>query len=259
MNQPSATPNDWPDGVARHILPRCDSTNAEALRLAPGLSGPTWIMAREQTAGRGRRGRGWSMPAGNFAATLLMRPTGGPGDAARLSFVAALALYDALRDATGPAARLAIKWPNDLLLNGGKVAGILLESGGSAGRVDALAVGIGVNLIAAPPPEALEPGAMPAVSIAAETGLTTAPEDFLNLLAPAFDRWHRQMVTYGFAPIRAAWLARAAHLGGTITARTGRAEFTGIFETIDDTGALIILTAQGRQVIPAADIYFSGT
>ncbi|MDO5613208.1 MAG: biotin--[acetyl-CoA-carboxylase] ligase [Paracoccus sp. (in: a-proteobacteria)] len=254
---PADTRTDWPDGVARHILSRCDSTNAEALRLAPGLSGAAWIMAREQTAGRGRRGRGWSMQTGNFAATLLMRPTGGPADAAQLSFVAALALHDALRDAAGPAARLSIKWPNDLLLNGGKVAGILLESGGSGARLDALAIGIGVNLIAAPPADALEPGAMPAVSIAGETGLTIAPEDFLDLLAPAFDRWLRQMTAYGFAPIRTAWLARAAHLGGTVTARTGKAEITGTFETIDDSGALILKTSQGRQAIPAADIYFS--
>ena len=259
MNQSAPTGDSWPEGVARHILPRCDSTNAEALRLAPGLTGPAWIMTRDQTAGRGRRGRGWAMPPGNFAATLLMRPAGGPADAAQLSFVAALALYDALRDAAGPAARLAIKWPNDVLLNGGKIAGILLESAGSGGRIDALAVGIGVNLAAAPPVDALEPGATPPVSLSAETGHTVGPEDFLDLLAPAFDRWLRQMGAFGFGPIRTAWLARAAHLGGRITARTGRNQMTGTFETIDDTGALILLTAQGRQAIPAADIYFAET
>lgn len=257
MTDTAPTEDLWPDGVARHILPRSDSTNAEALRMAPNLSGPTWIMTRDQTAGRGRRGRGWSMPPGNFAATLLLRPPGGVADAARLSFVAALALYDALRDAAGPSPRLAIKWPNDVLLNGGKIAGILLESGGSGGRVDALAVGIGVNLAAAPPADALEPGAMPAVSLTGETGLTVPPDDFLVLLARAFDRWLRQMDQYGFAPIRTAWLARAAHLGSTITARTARTETTGTFEAIDDSGALVLLTAQGRQTIPAADIYFA--
>ena len=246
----------WPEGVARHVLARTDSTNAEALRLAPSLSGPAWIMAREQLAGRGRRGRDWAMPAGNFAATLLLHPQGGALAAAQLSFVAALALYDALGDACGPAARLAIKWPNDVLLNGGKVAGILLESTGPAVR--AVAVGIGVNLAAAPEAGAVEPGAVPPVSVLAETGHAVDPEAFLDLLAPAFARWQAQLDTYGFAPIRHAWLARAAKLGEPITARTGRAESHGVFEGIDDSGALVLRNAAGRQVIPAADVYFGG-
>lgn len=246
----------WPEGVARHVLGKTESTNAEALRLAPSLSGPAWILTRAQTAGRGRRGRGWSMPAGNFAATLALRPRGSPADVSLYSFVAALALHDALTDVCGPSARLAIKWPNDVLLNGGKVAGILLESAGQGGEVAALAVGIGVNLAASPQPEALEPGAVQPVSVRSETGHVIAPEEFLDLLAPAFDRWQRQLVTYGFAPIRTAWTARAARLGQTITARTGSATRTGTFEGIDDTGALILITAAGREIIPAADVFF---
>ena len=248
----------WPEGVARHVLARTDSTNAEALRLAPGLSGPAWIMAREQTAARGRRGRGWATPGGNFAGTLILRPKGGPAGAAQLSFVAALALYDALGDACGPAARLAIKWPNDVLLNGGKVAGILLESAGAGASVQAVAVGIGVNLAVAPETATLEPGAVTPVSVLGETGHVVPPEEFLDLLAVAFARWQGQLDTYGFQPIRNAWLARAAKLGEPIIARTGGTENHGIFEGIDDTGALILKTASGRQVIPAADVYFTG-
>ena len=247
----------WPEGVGRHVLARTDSTNAEALRLAPSLSGPAWIMTREQCAGRGRRGRDWAMPAGNFAGTLVLRSPGGVA-AAQLSFVAALALYDALADACGPAARLAIKWPNDVLLNGGKVAGILLESTGSGVGTAAVAVGIGVNLAAAPGAAQLEPGAVTPVSVLSETGHTVAPEDFLDLLAPAFARWLAQMQGYGFAPIRNAWLARAARLGEPILARTGITEARGIFEGIDDSGALILRTGAGRQVIPAADVFFGG-
>ncbi|WP_134726521.1 biotin--[acetyl-CoA-carboxylase] ligase [Paracoccus luteus] len=246
----------WPDGVARHVLARTDSTNAEALRMAATVTGPAWIMARAQTAGRGRRGRAWQMPPGNFAATLLTRPAGGPAQAALLSFVAALALHDALGLASGPAARLAIKWPNDVLLNGGKVAGILLESTGSAAGLEAVAVGIGVNLAAAPDAALLEPGAVPPVSVLGETGHAVTPEDFLDLLAPAFARWQAQLATLGFAPLRAAWTARAARLGQTITARMGTASQTGRFDGIDDSGALILATAAGRQVIPAADIHF---
>lgn len=248
----------WPQGVARHVLARTDSTNAEALRLAPGLSGPAWVMTREQFAGRGRRGRGWVMPAGNFAGTLVTRPQGGALAAAQLSFVAALALYDALGDACGPSARLAIKWPNDVLLNGGKVAGILLESAGTGGQVQAVAVGIGVNLAAAPQADAVEPGAMRPVSVLGETGHAVDPEEFLDLLAPAFARWQAQIETHGFAPIRHAWLARAARLGEIIIARTGRSESQGVFEGIDDSGALLLRTPAGRQAIPAADVYFGG-
>lgn len=246
----------WPQGVARHVLDRVDSTNAEAMRLAPSLSGPTWIMARQQTAGRGRRGRAWSDPPGNFAATLVLRPQGNPADAARLSFVAALAVHDALRRLCGPQLNVALKWPNDVLLNGGKLSGILLESIGAGASIQALAIGIGVNLAAAPDAAAVEPGALRPVSLQGETGLTVTPDDFLSALAAAFDDWHRQMRDFGFAPIRAAWLARAAMLGETITARTGTAEIAGRFDGIDETGALILTGPRGRQAIPAADVHF---
>lgn len=249
-------PGPWPPGVARHVLDRVDSTNAEAMRLAPGLSGPAWIMARRQTAGRGRRGRAWSDPPGNFAASLVLRPEGGPADAARLSFVAALAVHDALRQLCGPQLNVALKWPNDVLLNGGKLAGILLESVGAGSMVQALVIGIGVNLAAAPDPGTVEPGATRPVSLQGETGLAIGADDFLSVLAVAFDDWHRQMRDFGFGPIRTAWLARAAMLGETITARTGTVETTGRFEGIDETGALILSGPRGRQAIPAADVYF---
>ena len=251
-------PVSWPQGVARHVLDRVDSTNAEAMRMAPGLSGPTWIMARQQTAGRGRRGRAWADPPGNFAASLVLRPQGGPADAARLSFVAALAVHDALRQLCGPQLNLSLKWPNDVLLNGGKLSGILLESIGSGGAIHALVIGIGINLAAAPDMDQVEPGALRPVSLQGETGLTVSPDDMLDALALAFDDWHRQMRDFGFAPIRAAWLARAARLGETITARTGTAETTGRFDGIDDTGALVLTGPRGRQAIPAADIFFAG-
>ncbi|MGZ3216127.1 biotin--[acetyl-CoA-carboxylase] ligase [Paracoccus sp. T5] len=256
MNNPG--PAAWPEGVARHVLDRVDSTNAEAFRLAPSLSGPAWIMARRQEAGRGRRGRAWTDPPGNFAATLVMRPAGGPADAARLSFVAALAVHDALHRLCGPQLNLALKWPNDVLLNGGKLSGILLESAGAGGQVAVLAIGIGVNLAAAPDPGQVEAGALRPVSLAGETGLEVTPDDLLDAVAAEFAAWHRQMTAYGFGPIRNAWLARAAKLGETITARTGTAEITGRFEGIDDSGALILIGPKGRQAIPAADIHFNG-
>lgn len=257
MPQPRPKPllnSDWPSGVGRIILPEVDSTLSHATRLAPTLAGPTWILALKQTAGRARRGRVWVDPVGNFAATLVMRPEGGAEQAALRSFIAALALYDALVAVTGRTAGLALKWPNDVLLNGGKLAGILLESTGSGGGVGSLSIGIGVNLLNVP--ETVEDGALRPVSLLSETGAQVTAEEFLQAIAPTFARYETQFTTYGFAPIRTAWLNRAARLGEVIVARTGNSEFTGTFETIDDTGALILITAQGRQAIPAGEVFF---
>ncbi|MBV1868250.1 MAG: biotin--[acetyl-CoA-carboxylase] ligase [Marinosulfonomonas sp.] len=247
---------NWPSDVGRRVLPEIDSTNAQAARLAPDLTGPEWILALKQTDGRARRGRGWVDPPGNFAATYVMRPNGPPDQMALRSFVAALALYDACVAATGRAEGLALKWPNDVLLNGGKLAGILLESAGSGGNIPYLAIGFGVNLVAAPDAGSVEQDATSPVSLLSQTGAKVTPEDFLDLLAPAFAKWETQLTTYGFPPIREAWLSRAARLGEVITARTGKTETTGTFETIDVSGQLVLSTAKGRQVIPAADIFF---
>ncbi|MDD7970143.1 biotin--[acetyl-CoA-carboxylase] ligase [Roseinatronobacter alkalisoli] len=245
--------NNWPEGVARRVLPEIDSTNAEAARIAPGLSGPCWILALRQTQGRGRRGRDWRDPAGNFAATYVSRPGGPPEQVAQRSFVAALALRDALVTVTARPEGFALKWPNDVLLNGGKLAGILLESVGQGAQVSHLAVGIGVNLLHAP---AAEDGALRPVSLLSETGMSVTPEEFLDVLAPAFAHWEGQLVTYGFAPVRQAWMNGAARLGERIIARTVLDSHEGTFEGIDATGALMLRTAQGRRTIPAADVFF---
>ncbi len=245
----------WPEDVDRIVLDEVDSTNAEAARRAPGLARPTWIMARRQTAARGRRGRAWAMAEGNFAATLVFRPEMPAAEAARLSYVAALATYMALRDVADHAG-YALKWPNDVLLNGGKVAGILLESSGPPQRLDYLAIGIGVNLVAAPVPEAVEPGAARPASILAETGQRVAPEELLARLAVHAEHHLKTVRDAGFGAIRDTWLRRAARIGQTVTARTATAQVTGIFETIDDTGALVLLSQGRRIAIPAADIYF---
>jgi len=251
---------DWPEGYGRRVLASVDSTNAEAARRAAAHAGPEWILALEQTAARGRRGRAWANPPGNFAATLAMRPAEAPDRVALRSFVAALALYDAVSAATGRADGLALKWPNDVLLNGGKLAGILLESAGSgAGGNHGLshfAIGIGVNLAAAPAATEVEPGATRPVSLLSGTGVAIGPEAFLDLLAPAYARHETTFTTYGFAPIRAAWLARAAKLGETIVARTARDRHEGRFETVDAAGNLVLVTARGRTVIAAAEVFF---
>ncbi|MDW4496876.1 biotin--[acetyl-CoA-carboxylase] ligase [Sulfitobacter sp. D35] len=247
---------DWPEGYGRRVLPKVDSTLSEATRIAPTLAGSEWILAKTQTAARGRRGRPWAMPHGNFAATLVLRPEGGPGQAALRSFVMSLALFEAFVAATGREAAFTLKWPNDVLLNGGKVAGILLESAGTSRGVQHLAIGVGVNLAAAPAPDEVEPQALRPVSLRGETGARVDPEAFLDMLAPAYARLEDQFRSQGFAPIRRAWLARAARLGETITARTGTAETVGRFEDVDGDGNLILQTPQGPRAIAAADVYF---
>lgn len=219
--------------------------------MAPTLAGPAWILASEQTAARGRRGRAWSTPRGNFAGTLIMPRTGSPADAALRSFVASLALREAFVAVTGRTDAFALKWPNDVLLNGGKVAGILLETLG-----DYLVIGIGVNLAHAPTAAEVEQGAVTPVSLRAVTGVEVTPEDFLDALAAAYARLETQYTTYGFGPIRTAWLAHAARMGEVVTARTMRDETVGVFEDVDGAGNLILNTAKGRVAITAADVYF---
>jgi BirA family biotin operon repressor/biotin-[acetyl-CoA-carboxylase] ligase len=248
----------WPEGVEKRVLDEVDSTNAEARRIAPGLLAPTWILAQRQTAGRGRRGRAWADPVGNFAASLVMQPKEPAQQVALRSFVAALALYDSFVAATGQSNGLSLKWPNDVLLMGGKVAGILLESSGFGTDVQHLTIGIGVNLLHAPEGQNLEPKAVAPVSLAQTTGIEIAPEAFLNLLAPAYARHEQTFTHYGFAPIREAWLSRAARLSETIVARTTRDEYIGRFETVDEQGNLVLSTAKSREIIPAADIFFEG-
>jgi len=239
---------DWPEGVGRHVLTTVGSTNAHALGLAET---PAWVLAHEQTAGRGRRGRAWSSPRGNFYASYVMEVRERPETIALRSFVAALALRDSCIALTGLDASFKLKWPNDVLLNGGKLSGILLESQGG-GRV---AIGMGVNLIHAPTPEQVEQRAVLPVSLLAETGIRVTPEAFLDRLAPAFAQREAQLQR-GFDTIRGDFLDHAARVGERIVARTGTRTETGTFITIDDQGALILDLGDGRIAIPAADIFF---
>ncbi|ETX29493.1 biotin--[acetyl-CoA-carboxylase] ligase [Roseivivax isoporae] len=246
----------WPQGYGLVTLESVDSTMAEAARRLPEARGPLWIFAGVQTAARGRRGRPWANPPGNLAATLLMPMAEPPGVAALRSFVASLALLDAFVGVTGRAEPFALKWPNDVLLNGGKVAGILLETLGGRGAASHLAIGIGVNLAAAPAAEAVEPRALRPTALGPETGVVVDPVDFLGALAAAYARREAEFAALGFAPVRTAWLAAAARIGEAVTARTGTSETTGTFETVDPSGNLVLRTPRGRVAIAAADIFF---
>lgn len=246
---------NWPAGVGHFSFEEVTSTLDLAREQAVHHPNATWFTATQQTASRGRRGRSWVAPVGNFYGTLSL-PCVNLETASLRSFVAALAVYDALSELMRDGPKLALKWPNDVLLNDGKVAGILLESLLVNGKMWGVAVGIGVNLTTAPLMSQVEDGAIYPVSVKNETGVDVTPDTFLKHLASAFAQWDGQLTTYGFAPIRTAWLARAAKLGENITARLPNEDVKGRFDTVDQNGHLVLKTANGQRYIAAADIFF---
>lgn len=244
----------WPSGTGRVLLDSVDSTNEEARRRAEaGETGPVWIAAREQSSGRGRWGRPWSTETGNLAATLLMTFRGTPAQAARLGFPAALAVADLLAGFT-QGRRVALKWPNDVLLEERKASGILLENFGPSpdGRLR-IAIGVGVNLAHHPPSGETR---WPATSIAAVTGAAPDFEVALANLARNLDHWLGVLDSGGFDAVRCAWLARADRLGQTIDARLPKGVLTGRFAEIDADGALVLETADGTRRIAAGEVHW---
>jgi BirA family biotin operon repressor/biotin-[acetyl-CoA-carboxylase] ligase len=238
-------------------LDEIDSTNAEARRRAEaGDTGPLWIIARRQTAGRGRRGRAWETPEGNLAATWLGVLDKPPAHAAQLSFVAALAVAD-LASVYVPASLVRLKWPNDPLVDGRKVSGVLIESGRRDDGRLWVACGIGVNLAHAPvAPE--RPATTLAAHLSGEHGAPPSPDKALDDLAAAFDRWRTRWTREGFEPIRAAWTERATGLGQACEARLGNETVHGVAEALEDDGALRLrLRDGGVRRISAGDVFFS--
>lgn len=213
-----------------------------------------WLVGLRQTAGRGRRGRPWETGGGNLAATLLLRTDKPPGEAAQISFVAALAVADMLARYV-PESLISLKWPNDPLLGGLKVSGILIESGASPSGGLWLAVGIGINLAREP-----TESERPATSIA--THSEARPPGALEAaqaLAEAFERWSRVWVSVGFPAIADAWTARAHGLGEPCVARLGTETVEGVAEGLDGDGALRLRLDDGRvRRITAGDVFFGG-
>ncbi|RMD62941.1 MAG: biotin--[acetyl-CoA-carboxylase] ligase [Alphaproteobacteria bacterium] len=234
---------------------RVTSTNDEAARLAAdGAEDGTLVWAREQTAGRGRHGRTFISPPGNLYLSLILRPDCSPGEAAQLGFVAALAIADAIGTVTPPLMEVTFKWPNDVLLSGRKVAGILLEARTSPeGALEWLILGLGINVLSHP-----EKTDFPATSLVFE-GADPSLSDIVVLEAFArhflarVDTW----LNDGFAPIRRAWLERAHALEQEIHVRLAHETLTGTFRDLDETGALVLdLPGGSRRIITAGDVFF---
>jgi BirA family transcriptional regulator, biotin operon repressor / biotin---[acetyl-CoA-carboxylase] ligase len=226
------------------------STNAEALvRARAGEQGPLWLVTDHQTSGRGRRNRAWISPRGNLAATVLEVVTASPQVAATLGFAAGVALVQALRSFLIHA---ELKWPNDVLLRGAKLSGILLEAENVAEGRMAVVTGIGVNIVGAPQD-------VPYAAIAlADAGYALSAR---QLFARLSDCWVEARRLWddgrGMPELRTKWLSYAAGIGGPVTIQLGGRTVTGIFETIDDGGQLIVATADGRRTaIASGEVFF---
>lgn len=238
-----------PPGFRRIAFDRVASTNDEARRLAEaGAAEGLVVTGAIQTAGRGRQGRSWVSPEGNLYASFLLRPRVKPAQAGEFGFGAAVAVAETVeRLAHGVDSKC--KWPNDVLVQGKKMAGILLESRGTPDTLDWLIAGIGINLAAAP-----EKTAWPAASVAALGG-DPAVERALETLAARLDHWYRHWLTEGFAPLRQAWLARAHALGETIRISRNGDERAGRFAGLDPSGALVLeLAGGGRETISYGEV-----
>lgn len=233
-----------------------DSTNAEARRRAEaGEVGPLFITAAVQTAGRGRRGRSWDTSRGNLAATLLVTTDATPAQAAQLTFVAAFAIRD-LAEAFVPASLVRLKWPNDVLVDGRKLSGILIESGRNAAGALWLAIGMGVNLAHAP--ETVE---RPATCLAAhlKAGIVAppSPDEALGVLSAAFVRTAAAWLRAGFVPLREAWIRAATGIGQPCVARLDSESVEGVAEGVDHDGALLLrLPDRTLRRISAGDVFF---
>lgn len=236
------------------------STNEQAKSYAAkGDFGPLWIRADTQLSGRGRRGRAWDSAAGNLFCTGLFPVSGSARHTALLSFAAALAVYDTLETYVD-AGKLSLKWPNDVLIGGEKSSGILLESGVAAGQ-KWVAVGIGINLLSHPevtefpathvlahiPPEALDN----------PEPILTGPDAVLAILAAKFEHWRIVYAEQGFAPLRAAWLARAYNVPGPVTVKLPKEQFSGQALGLGENGELQVRLQDGTiRDVHAGDVYF---
>ena len=248
-----------PEGFRLLAFDEIDSTNDEARRqIDSGTESGLWIVARRQSNGRGRRGRSWISPDGNLFASLLLRPHVPLSQAAQMSFVAALAVHDALSSLTGDAARFRLKWPNDVLLDGRKLAGILLESA-SSGRPGArspetnwVIIGLGVNSAGFPPDVEF-----PATSLKAATGRDFTCQEVFGAVSLAMAHWLDHWRSAGFGHIRAEWKYRAAGVGEVITVRLESETLSGHFQDLNERGELILRLDAGEiQIVSAGDVFF---
>ena len=244
---------DLPHGYSLVSFEEIGSTNDEARRLAEtGAPHGTVVTAKRQTAGRGRRGRAWVSPEGNLHVSVIVRPNVEAERASQLSFVAALAVGETMLKFISGGVTLRYKWPNDVLLNGAKASGLLLETASAAnGMIGWVVIGVGINVAHYP-----EDMPYPATSLQAQGARATVKSvlpGFVGHLADWYDRWR----DHGFAPVRDAWLEKAAGLAEEVEVRLSNETIRGRFERLDADGALIIALPGGEtRRITSGDVFF---
>ncbi len=237
-----------PDNCHLISLDSVDSTNEKAKTLAQsGADDGTVVWAREQVAGKGRHGRTWNSPRGNLYLSIIQRPNCKLADAPQMGFVTGVALADALRWTTDVPA--ALKWPNDLMIDGKKASGILLESAADAkGRLDWLVIGVGVNVESFP-------SDLPDVTSLREAGATISLEGLLSVFLERLfwyaDEWRHS----GFRATRERWLSFALPAGTDMRVRLPDGEVFGRFASIDKRGSLLLDTDRGKQRIDVGDVF----
>jgi BirA family transcriptional regulator, biotin operon repressor / biotin---[acetyl-CoA-carboxylase] ligase len=241
-----------PAGCRLLTYARLGSTNDEARNLAHAGAGEgTIVWAHEQDAGRGRRGRQWHRIAGNLYLSIILRPNCPPTAAAQLGFIAALGVGEAAAALLPPGAELRYKWPNDVLVNGAKISGILLESEMmKENRLDWVVVGVGVNVAGHPPQLGSAANSLRALGCT-EIDAAGMLERFCEHFMGWVGRWRNS----GFSGVRAAWLARAAGLGQPMIARLDKEDVAGHFAGLDGDGALLLDTGTGTRRITAGDVF----
>ncbi len=244
---------DLPPFFTLHAYDTVGSTNIIAKELADsGASEGQLVWARRQESGIGRRGRSWSSPEGNLYCSLMLRPECDPLTGASLSFLIAVSLHRAIESFLPAGTDIQVKWPNDILINGRKCVGILLESKtGAGGDLDYIVVGTGINIATYPE---LKEG-LPAISLK-EAGARVTVEKLLSAYAYSFLERYTVWKTEGFAPIRQDWLDRAAALGKRITVNLPDSSFEGRFSGLDETGALILELDSGEsRLVTAGEVF----
>ncbi|MFT6583491.1 MAG: BirA family biotin operon repressor/biotin-[acetyl-CoA-carboxylase] ligase [Alphaproteobacteria bacterium] len=254
MGDAPTIPPGWPDTFSLIHRDSVGSTNDEARKLAiTGAKDGIVIWADTQTNGRGRRGREWESPVGNLYFSIVLRPEKPLSEAAMISLIAAISLSDALRAVLPDDVDLLHKWPNDILVDGAKIAGILLEasSGGASKLVEWIVLGCGVNIVSHP-----KNTVYPATDLGCYPLKPTAG-DILTLFVQKFSYWRALWLEDGVAPIRSAWLHRAKGLGERVTVRTGAREIQGVFHDLDVDGALMLSNSDGViERVTAGDVFF---
>jgi BirA family transcriptional regulator, biotin operon repressor / biotin---[acetyl-CoA-carboxylase] ligase len=235
-------------GFGLSVFDTVGSTNESAFELAQHGANRAWVVAREQTAGRGRHGRQWQSPPGNLYASLLLVDLIPQAKLPQVSFVAGVALAQGVRQMVPRPSHIRLKWPNDLLFDDDKLAGILIESRSLAGGAHGAVVGFGVNC-------QTRPESLPyrAADLGEAGARETSAEAVFSILSAQMVTWLNTF-EQGFDAVRDTWLSLAAGLGEPITVRTAARSFDGIFETIDATGRLVLRDQTGTHTIEAGDV-----